>query len=249
MNSKYMKLSALILLFINLHLLSSCDSGTPTEPIGLIETDSTSVSFTSVLYGPLPSAKSFIITNGSGGTLNWSLSSDVSWVSLSPISGNSNNSTVIVSADTTGLSLGQHNAIITISSTNAGNSPQVIDVSYTINVVSLSGTYDGTYRVITGYNTPSADTSESAIEMRFSDESYWFDSENSPDNFCSPRGSYILSNYSNNIEITENQSGCNVTADGRDSPRGIFSYRIPGDSLIMLQLSSDTLKHIQLLRR
>ena len=82
--------------------------------------------------------------------------------------------------------------------------------------------------------------------MRFSDESYWFDSENTPDNFCSPRGSYVLSN---NIEITENQPGCNVTAKEIDNPIGAFSIRRPGDSVIMLQQTDDILKQILLLRR
>ena len=110
----------------------------------------------------------------------------------------------------------------------------------------LEGTYDGTYIVIVRYKTPTADTSKSDIEMRFSDESYWFDSENTPDNFCSPRGSYVLSN---NIEITENQPGCNVTAKEKDNPIGAFSIRRPGDSVIMLQQTDDILKQILLLRR
>ena len=110
----------------------------------------------------------------------------------------------------------------------------------------LEGTYDGTYIVIVRYKTPTADTSESAIEMRFSDESYWFDSENTPDNFCSPRGSYVLTN---NMELTENQPGCNVTATERHNPIGEFSIRRPGDSVIMLQQIGDTLKEILLLRR
>ncbi|MCH7948441.1 MAG: hypothetical protein IIC66_11645 [candidate division Zixibacteria bacterium] len=111
----------------------------------------------------------------------------------------------------------------------------------------LEGTYDGAYIVITGYKTTSADTSISTLEMRFSDESYWFDSDNSPDNFCSPRGSYILTN---SMELTETNDGCNVTAKERDNPRGAFSIRRPGDSVIMLQqLEPDTLKQILLIKR
>ena len=106
----------------------------------------------------------------------------------------------------------------------------------------LEGTYDGTYSVIIGRT----DTSISTIEMRFSDASYWFDSDNSPDNFCSPRGSYILSN---NLVITERQPGCQVTAKETDNPVGGFSIRRPGDSVIMLQQTDDVLKQILLLRR
>ena len=107
----------------------------------------------------------------------------------------------------------------------------------------LEGTYDGTYSVIIGRT----DTSISTLEMRFSDESYWFDSDNSPDNFCSPRGSYILTN---SMELTETNDGCNVTAKERDNPRGAFSIRRPGDSVIMLQqLEPDILKQILLIKR
>ena len=106
----------------------------------------------------------------------------------------------------------------------------------------LEGTYDGTYSVIIGRT----DTSISTLEMRFSDESYWFDSDNSPDNFCSPRGAYILTN---SMELTETNDGCNVTAKERDNPRGDFSIRRPGDSVIMLQQVADTLKQILLIKR
>ena len=110
----------------------------------------------------------------------------------------------------------------------------------------LEGTYDGTYSVITGRNTQNEEITTSTIEMRFSDESYWFDSDNSPDNFCSPRGGYILSN---NIVIAERQPGCNVTDKETDNPVGDFSIRRPGDSVIMLQQTENTLKQILLLRR
>ena len=110
----------------------------------------------------------------------------------------------------------------------------------------LEGTYDGTYSVITAYNTQNEETSVSSLEMRFSDESYWFDSDNSPNNFCSPRGRYVLSGT---LEFSETQAGCNVTATENDNPIGVFSIRRPGDSVIMLQQTENTLKQILLLRR
>jgi hypothetical protein len=109
----------------------------------------------------------------------------------------------------------------------------------------LEGTYAGEFRVITGYQTPSADTSSSTIEMQFSDESYFFDSDNTPDAFCNPRGTYTLA--ANNIELTETDKNCSsVIAKERDNPRGQFSIRRPADSVIMLQQASDTLKQILL---
>ena len=73
----------------------------------------------------------------------------------------------------------------------------------------LSGNYSGLYRVITGYQTPSAETTYSTIDMQFDDTRYFFNDEDTLDAFCSPRGDYILA--ANNIELnsyrhTERQS-------------------------------------------
>ena len=111
----------------------------------------------------------------------------------------------------------------------------------------LEGSYEGIYRVITGYNSPAADTTVSTIEMLFSDESYFFNSENVPDAFCDPRGEYVLS--ANNIELDETNKNCTQIAKERDNPRGQFSIRRPADSIIMLQQVSDTLKQFLLKRK
>ena len=108
----------------------------------------------------------------------------------------------------------------------------------------LEGSYSGIYRVITGYNTPSAETSYSTIEMLFSDESYFFNDEDTLDAFCDPRGDYILS--ANNIELTETNKNCTVIAKERDNPRGQFNIQRPADSIIMIQQIADTLKQFLL---
>ena len=108
----------------------------------------------------------------------------------------------------------------------------------------LEGSYSGIYRVITGYNTPSADTSYSTIEMLFSDESYFFNDEDTLDAFCDPRGDYILS--ANNIELTETNKNCTVIAKERDNPRGQFNIQRPADSIIMIQQIAETLKQFLL---
>jgi len=115
----------------------------------------------------------------------------------------------------------------------------------------LEGSYEGLYQVITGYNTISADTSKSTIEMRFSDETYFFDDDDTLDAFCDPRGDYVLS--ANTIVMDEIQRNCaGAIANENDNPRGTFSIRRPGDSVILIQLlgtNSDTLKQIQLKRK
>lgn len=112
----------------------------------------------------------------------------------------------------------------------------------------LEGSYMGIYRVITGYQTPSADTSTSSVAMLFSEESYFFNSDNTPDAFCNPRGSYTLA--ANNIELSETDRNCSsVIAKERDNPRGQFSIRRPGDSVICIQQTADTLKQILLQKK
>jgi len=112
----------------------------------------------------------------------------------------------------------------------------------------LEGTYKGDYRVITGYQTSSPETTYSTIEMLFDDVRYFFNDEDTLDAFCSPRGEYVLS--ANNIELSENQDNCTVIAKQSDNPRGQFNIQRPADSLIMIQQDTttnpDTFKHFLL---
>ncbi len=112
--------------------------------------------------------------------------------------------------------------------------------------LTLEGSYEGIYRVIVGYQSQNAETTQSTIEMLFSEESYFFNSDNDPDAFCDPRGDYVLS--ANNIELTETNKNCTQIAKERDNPRGQFAIRRPPpDSVIMTQLGgSDTLKQFLL---
>lgn len=233
------------LIVLSLIFICAC-GGTPTGPTGIMELTPSSMSIIGILYGSLPSNSSFIITKSDGKPLTVRITDDADWVDISPQSATGNSIKITVSINSTDLSLGLHHANIFVESAESVNSPETLTVKYRVAAFTLWGTYDGTYEVIIGYNTQNADTSTSTLEMRFSDESYWFDSNNLPDNFCSPRGGYVLTN---NLELTETNDGCNVTAKGSDNPRGTFSYRRPGDSLIITQQSSDTLKQILLKKR
>ncbi|MGH8014699.1 MAG: hypothetical protein ACREBV_00730 [Candidatus Zixiibacteriota bacterium] len=110
---------------------------------------------------------------------------------------------------------------------------------------SLEGIYEGKYLVITGRNTASPDTTWSTIEMVFSDESYFFNSDNTPGAFCDPRGDYILE--ANFIEFTETNKNCTQIAKEKDNPRGRFGIRrAQPDSLIITQLDSAAFKQFLL---
>jgi len=74
------------------------------------------------------------ISNSGSGTLDWSVSNDANWLSLSPSSGSSTGKVdnVTLSVDTSGMEVGNYTANITISASGASNSPQTIVASLSI---------------------------------------------------------------------------------------------------------------------
>jgi len=98
----------------------------------MIELEPITLEFLATQIGILPQSHTFNITNSGDGTLIWEISDDAVWLDISPDSGESNNETITASINTTDLSVGQYTATITVSSPNASNSPQTIDVVYNI---------------------------------------------------------------------------------------------------------------------
>jgi PEGA domain/Viral BACON domain len=121
-------------------------------------------------YGPMnegnTDSKTFFISNAGSGTLEWSISTDQSWITVSPISG-TNSGEVTVTVDTTGCIPRNYSGTITIGS-NGGEPKQVninliisseqppvgsIDIKSTPTGASiyLSGSYEGaTPKTISG---------------------------------------------------------------------------------------------------
>jgi hypothetical protein len=75
----------------------------------------------------ITSPQKLLINNTGTGTLNWSVSDNRSWLSLSPSSG-TNSGVVTVTANKSGLSTGTYYGSITISDPNASNSPRKFSV-------------------------------------------------------------------------------------------------------------------------
>jgi hypothetical protein len=94
----------------------------------LISLSLSSISFVSVEGGSNPGSQSFSITNSGGGVLNWAISDDAEWLACSLPTGQGN-ATIGVSINHSDLSVGTYNATISISSSNAKNSPQKIRVT------------------------------------------------------------------------------------------------------------------------
>jgi hypothetical protein len=80
------------------------------------------------------------IWNSGGGTLNWSLTDDATWLSENPTGGSSTSEhdIVVVSVDTRGMSAGDYSANITITAHGVGNSPQTVPVSLHVAEISPS---------------------------------------------------------------------------------------------------------------
>jgi hypothetical protein len=76
----------------------------------------------------LTSPQYCIVGNSASGTLNWSASSNKSWLKISPTSG-VNTGQLKVSVSKSGLGLGTYEGRITISDPNASNSPKYINAT------------------------------------------------------------------------------------------------------------------------
>jgi Viral BACON domain len=80
-----------------------------------------SVSTSSILLGTTLNSSTFSITNTGGGTLSWTISTNVAWLSVSPTSGNTSTigSVITVMANRSSLAIGNSSGTITITSGSA----------------------------------------------------------------------------------------------------------------------------------
>jgi YD repeat-containing protein len=95
-----------------------------------------SFSFLATQGGSNPPTQTLSITNTGSGTLNWLITDNATWLSLTPTSG-TNSGTVTVAVDTTGLTVSTYNATITITASGATNSPVNIPVILTVTLPDL----------------------------------------------------------------------------------------------------------------
>ena len=88
--------------------------------------------FQSVSSGPVTLSRTLRISNRGDGTLNWSLSGQPSWLTVSPLSGTATagapGSSVTLTADPSSFGSGINTALLTVSAPGASNNPQVVAV-------------------------------------------------------------------------------------------------------------------------
>src|SRR5581483_4742029 len=104
----------------------------------------TKLTFAGFVGGSSVASQSITVYNEGSGTLNWTASSNASWLSTTPTSG-STPGTVAVSVNTTGLAPGSYSGTLTFSSSGATNAPQTVSVTLTVtNLLMFSNFLDGT---------------------------------------------------------------------------------------------------------
>jgi len=89
--------------------------------------------------------QSILVSNSGEGTLNWTASTDQTWLTCSPSSG-TGDGIISVSVNANNLAVGTYTGVLTVSATNAVNSPQTVAV--TLNV------YKSTEKPFGVFSTP-----------------------------------------------------------------------------------------------
>ena len=114
----------------------------PQEPT--ISRSPSSFSHT-ITVGDNQSDDTFTVSNSGGGTLEYTISDNVGWLSVNPDTGSSTGqaNTITIDYVTAGLGVDTHNATITISDPDATNNPQAIAVSVTVEPITVPGDFDG----------------------------------------------------------------------------------------------------------
>ncbi|WP_447979345.1 BACON domain-containing protein [Candidatus Nitrospira bockiana] len=111
-----------------------------------------SLTFVGVAGGANPTAQQITLTNKGHGTLNWSVSKNASWLSVTPTAGTTTTETdtITVSVNATGLAANTYTALLTVTDPSASNSPQEIPVT-----LALTAPQSGTAELTWNANTAS----------------------------------------------------------------------------------------------
>lgn len=93
-----------------------------------------SLSFAAEELGSDPPTQSFNLSNAGGGTLTYTISDNVPWLSCSPASGTATSEidTIEVTVNSSALPVGTNTAVITVTAPGATNTPQAIPVSLVV---------------------------------------------------------------------------------------------------------------------
>lgn len=111
--------------------ITELTGGGPPEEESTIALNRTSLYFAAVGGGAATSSQTLQVENTGGGTMNWTAGSDSAWLTVSPPSG-TEAGTISVSVSPSGYAAGVYNGYVSVSSTDADNSPQAVSVRLTV---------------------------------------------------------------------------------------------------------------------
>jgi hypothetical protein len=100
-----------------------------SAPVPVIGVSPASISFAAIQGSTNPATQTLSITNTGGGTLNWAVIDDATWLSLSPVSGTGNGAAML-SVSTGNLAAGTYDGTIAVSATGA--SSVAVPVTFTV---------------------------------------------------------------------------------------------------------------------
>ena len=106
--------------------------------IPVINLSKTGLNFGAERYGTVTSAEEVKITNSGPGTLNWQAVANQSWLTVLPASG-IGDSVIEISVNDTTLAPGTYAGAVAVSDSKASNSPQTVNVTYTVYGVGADG--------------------------------------------------------------------------------------------------------------
>jgi hypothetical protein len=132
--------------------------GVPVTPT--LSLSSGSLSFNGTAGSSNPAAQTVGVSNAGGGTLNWTASSNQTWLTVSPASG-SGAGTVSIQPNLSGLAAGSYSATITVAAAGASGSPKTIAVSLTVGSTPAALTVSSTalsFSGTAGSSNPAAQT-------------------------------------------------------------------------------------------
>ena len=108
-----------------------------TTPPPVITTSLPSLSFVATAGQPAPTPQALAIMNGGFGSFGWTVSTDSSWLLVSPSTGTTPGS-VSVSVSSSGLAAGNYSGNLIISAAGVSNSPLSVPVSLQVLTADLS---------------------------------------------------------------------------------------------------------------
>ncbi|MCP5103168.1 MAG: hypothetical protein GY950_07315 [bacterium] len=104
---------------------------TTTTPV--LHVNPTQLNFAADTAGVTGPTQTITIGNSGQGTLDWELSDSENWITCTPLSG-IGSGVVEISVDARGLAAGIYNGAVIITSPNATNSPQTVEVNLNVTV-------------------------------------------------------------------------------------------------------------------